>query len=67
MNAENVTSRLRVTTDAMDSSSQGDGRYKEYTQLAEPHVASFDYFVREGLARVVKSVKPVSVRSPNRP
>jgi hypothetical protein len=33
----------------------------EFEELVKPHVASFDYFLGEGLQALVQSVKPVMV------
>ena len=38
-----------------------DELFREYAQLVEPHVASFNYFVNQGLNRIVKHLKPVEV------
>ena len=35
----------------------------EYQKLVEPHVASFNYFIGEGLQNVVESLQPVEVRA----
>lgn len=40
----------------------GDEVPKEYEQLVEPHVASFDYFLNEGMQLAVESLDPVEVR-----
>ncbi len=34
---------------------------EEYQRLVEPHVASFDYFLGEGIDLVVNSLEPVEV------
>ena len=39
-----------------------DQLYREYEELARPHVESFDYFLEEGIQRVMKNVKPIEVR-----
>eukprot|EP00198_Chlamydomonas_reinhardtii_P011521 XP_001700858.1 predicted protein [Chlamydomonas reinhardtii] len=36
----------------------------EYQKLVEPHVASFNYFIGEGLQNVVESLQPVEVTHP---
>ena len=45
----------------------GDAFPKEYHDLVEPHVASFDYFLQEGLQQVVELLDPVEVRGPSCP
>lgn len=35
----------------------------EFEELVKPHVASFDYFLGEGLQTLVLAVKPVVVRA----
>ncbi|GMH37284.1 hypothetical protein BSKO_05157 [Bryopsis sp. KO-2023] len=37
---------------------------KTYEELVEPHVASFDYFLSEGIQKVVQLVKPVEIEHP---
>jgi len=34
---------------------------EEYEQLVAPHVASFDWFLNEGLQQVVNSLEPIEV------
>ncbi|CAD7698877.1 unnamed protein product, partial [Ostreobium quekettii] len=35
-----------------------------YRRLVQPHVESFNYFLREGLSSVVEGVRPVEIRHP---
>ena len=35
---------------------------EEYLALVEPHVASFDYFLSEGMHLAVESIEPIEVR-----
>ena len=36
---------------------------KELEALVQPHIESFDYFVGEGLHKVVEGIEPIEVRS----
>jgi hypothetical protein len=42
---------------------QARGKYppEEFEQLVAPHVASFDWFLSEGLRSVVESLEPIEV------
>eukprot|EP00798_Chlamydomonas_sp_ICE-L_P010691 gene10691-12383_t len=42
----------------------GDEVPSEYVDLVEPHVASFDYFVSEGLTLAVDSIEPIEITHP---
>eukprot|EP00201_Polytomella_parva_P019467 CAMPEP_0175041304 /NCGR_PEP_ID=MMETSP0052_2-20121109/1831_1 /TAXON_ID=51329 ORGANISM="Polytomella parva, Strain SAG 63-3" /NCGR_SAMPLE_ID=MMETSP0052_2 /ASSEMBLY_ACC=CAM_ASM_000194 /LENGTH=1341 /DNA_ID=CAMNT_0016303785 /DNA_START=27 /DNA_END=4052 /DNA_ORIENTATION=+ len=43
---------------------QGDQVPEEFRKLVEPHVSSFDYFLNEGMERVVDSIEPVEIEQP---
>lgn len=38
---------------------------KIFEELVEPHVASFDYFLSDGIQKVVQHIEPVEVWSVN--
>lgn len=41
----------------------GDEVHKEYEDLVRPHVESFDFFIGEGMQRMVEDMEPVEVRT----
>lgn len=49
------------------SSASKEDQYAALRELYRPHIDSFDYFIDEGLDKMLQSIRPVEITVPNSP